>query len=130
MITIPGHLMGLNEYTLKCRCNKYAGAGAKRSQERIVSEAIINAIASAEQVPIDESDYPLTPTIIWYDDTRRDFDNVVFAKKFIFDALQKCGIITNDSRKYIAGVTDKLITEKENPRIEVYLTGGATNGSV
>lgn len=124
MITIPGHLMGLNEYTLKCRGNKFAGAGAKKQQEAIVSEAIMKAVDEAEQAPVDKSAYPLKPVIIWYDDTRRDFDNVVFAKKFIFDALQKCGIIENDSRKYIAGATDKLITDKENPRIEVYLTGG------
>ena len=52
---------------------------------------------------------PVRLNFIWYEKTkRRDPDNVASAKKFILDALQKQGILPNDSRKYIYGFSDEI----------------------
>lgn len=121
MLIIKGHLDGLNEYTKATRGNLYGGAAMKKRNEKKVLAAICEALDDAEICAITDSDaYPLRAVITWYDDTRRDFDNVVFAKKFVFDALVFSGIIRDDSRKYIAAVTERVITDKENPRIEIY----------
>lgn len=121
MITIYGHLDGLNEYTKACRGNRYAGASMKKRNEKKIKEAIYEALENAEVSPVNDSDYPLHVIITWYDDTRRDLDNVVFGKKFIFDALTECEIIKDDSRKYICAVSEKVIKEKQNPRIDISL---------
>lgn len=45
----------------------------------------------------------------WHEkDRRRDKDNVAFAKKFVLDALQKCGVLLNDNNQVIAGFTDSF----------------------
>lgn len=121
MLIIKGHLDGLNEYTKATRGNLYGGAAMKKRNEKKVIAAVNEALDAAEICAItDPAAYPLRAVITWYDDTRRDFDNVVFAKKFIFDALVSAGIIRDDARKYIAAVTEQVITEKGSPRIEIY----------
>ena len=120
MLTINGHLDGLNEYTRTTRGNLYAGASMKKRNEKKVMDAINEALDDAELCAVTDRDaYPLKVIIAWYDDTRRDFDNIVFAKKFIFDALVSAGILKDDGRKYIAAVEECVITEKESPRIEI-----------
>lgn len=119
MVTIMGHLDGLNEYTKANRANIFAGANLKKKNETIIMTYIEKAISETEASIIDSNAYPLTINIVWYDDTRRDFDNIVFAKKFIFDALVKYGVLKDDSRKYITSVNEKVVTCKENPRIEI-----------
>lgn len=120
MLTINGHLDGLNEYTRSTRGNLYAGASMKKRNEKKVMDAINEALDDAELCAVTDRDaYPLKVIIAWYDDTRRDFDNIVFAKKFIFDALVSAGILKDDGRKYIAAVEECVITEKESPRIEI-----------
>lgn len=47
--------------------------------------------------------------LVWYEkDRRRDPDNVAFAKKFLLDALQRCGKLPNDSSRFIAGFSDRF----------------------
>ena len=49
----------------------------------------------------------------WHESTKkRDADNIVFAKKFILDALVKMRVLPNDSRKYVKGFTDDVIDDK------------------
>lgn len=52
---------------------------------------------------------------------RRDKDNVsAYARKFIFDALQKADIlILGDGWKGVNMITEEFKIDKENPRIEV-----------
>lgn len=119
MITIPGHLDGLNEYTRANRASIYTGAAMKRNNEKKVKEAIAEALENAEARPVNADDYPLCVFITWHDDTRRDLDNIVFAKKFIFDALSAAGIIKDDSMKYIVAVHERVERNKENPHIDV-----------
>lgn len=107
--TIEERLPGLNEYTRACRSHWSKGSDFKRR----VEETIIWYIKAARGRGM------LRPTsgrvvlhIEWHEsDMRRDVDNIVFAKKFILDAMQKAGIIPNDNRKHVAGVFDEIIDD-------------------
>lgn len=107
--TIEERLPGLNEYTRACRTHWSRGSDFKRR----VEESIIWYIKAAKGART------LRPTsgrivlhIEWHEsDMRRDVDNIVFAKKFILDAMQKAGIIPDDNRKHVAGVFDEIIDD-------------------
>ena len=111
---IPGRLPSLNDYTLANRRNKWAGNKMKRECEEMITEFI------PEYRP--KFDYPVSLNIDWYEkDIRRDYDNVVFGKKFILDALVTAGVLVDDKRKYVIGGHDEVKTDKGNPRIEVHI---------
>lgn len=116
--TIPSRLDGLNTYTLACRNNRYGGNVCKKKNQKIVSLAIQQAQAIGALKPVEN--YPVGLKIKWFEkDSRRDWDNVTFAKKFIQDSLVNEGILMNDSRKFVSWGTDDVLVDKENPRIEV-----------
>lgn len=53
-------------------------------------------------------------TITWVcKDKRRDKDNIIAGQKFIFDSLQKAGIIKNDNWECIGTITHKFLIEKK-----------------
>lgn len=117
--TIYGRLSGLNEYTRACR--SYAVVGNRMKQEneaRIIGEI---------QKQLEDKDRFIGKVFItfkWYEpNAKRDLDNVCFAKKFILDALVTSGVICADSRKGVSGFVDEFFIDKDNPRIEVYITG-------
>lgn len=99
---IPFRLPTLNEYTDKCRGNRYGGAGLKKSVERNIQQVL-----SSKDFYISS---PVHIEFIWHEpNRRRDKDNVAFAKKFILDALQKSGRLPNDNNRYISGFTDNFV---------------------
>lgn len=111
---IYGRLDGLNEYTKSNRSNKYKGNKTKQDNEFLVSLYI----RQAKLKKVDK--YPIALKITWYEkNKRRDIDNITFATKFIQDALVKCGILENDSQKYINRIEHNVSVDKDNPRIEV-----------
>ena len=111
---IEGSLIGLNEYTNLNRENAYIANKTKQT----IQYMIYLYIRKHRVAPV--KDYPIMLKIDWYEkDNRRDVDNIVFAKKFILDALVESGIIKNDSRKYVKGFIDNVYTDRENPRVEV-----------
>lgn len=99
--TVHGKLPSLNEYIDACRRNKYAAAKMKHEAESMIILQI------GRMKPI------MQPSIIhltWHEKTtRRDPDNVAAGKKFILDAMQRCGKLPNDNSRYIAGFTDSFI---------------------
>lgn len=113
-LIIPGRLDGLNEVIEANRTNKYAGNLIKKQNERIV-----RVYARQQKLkPIDK--YPLKVVIDWYEkDRRRDWDNVMSAKKFIFDGLQKAKVLKGDGQKYICQIEEHQHIDKVNPRIEI-----------
>ena len=115
-LVIKGGLMSLNEYVNKCRGNKFGGGAAKKQEDWVVSHYIWSCLQGVKfegQVQMD---------FTWYcKDRRQDPDNICFAKKFILDALVKCGTIPNDNWRYIKGFTDTFEVDSENPRIEVLI---------
>lgn len=51
---------------------------------------------------------------------RQDPDNICFAKKFIFDALQKAGKLERDSLQWVVGFEDHF--EVGEPHVQVEIT--------
>ena len=107
--TIEERLPGLNEYTRACR--GHWSNGAKMKQR--IEETIVWYIKAARaQGMLHPTSARVVLHIQWHEsDLRRDVDNIVFAKKFILDALQLAGIIPNDNRKHVAGVYDEIIDD-------------------
>lgn len=100
-IFIKGRLPGLNDYIRADRADKHQGAKLKRE----VEDMIIWQLARMPKIT-EPARYHFT----WYEpDERRDKDNVAFAKKFIFDALQKSGRLINDNNKYVVGFSDEFV---------------------
>lgn len=97
---IYGKLPGANEYIAACRSNRYAGAKMKDECEKIIIMQICDRRAVEGFAVIH---------FTWHEkDRRRDKDNVAFAKKFVLDALQKCGVLKNDNNSVVAGFTDSF----------------------
>lgn len=112
--TIYGRLPSLNDYIKECRGNKYSANKMKQQ----VENCIYFAIRQAKLQKVTE--YPVTLKITWYEENlKRDVDNIVFATKFVQDALVRAGIIVNDGQKQINGLEHKVVIDRDNPRIEV-----------
>ena len=111
-LIIEGRLPGLNDYTKANRSNRYAGAQMKKdAQEQIWASIALTAKPMSGKVRL---------SFRWYEpNTRRDLDNICFAKKFILDTLVDHKIIEADDWKGVEGFTDKFYVCKDQPRIEV-----------
>lgn len=106
---IEERLPGLNDYTCACRAHWSKGADLKRRVEETIGWYILNAKRRGTLHPTSAR---LVLHIEWHErDMRRDVDNIVFAKKFILDAMQKMGIIPDDDRKHVAGVYDEIVDD-------------------
>ena len=104
-IMIHGKLPTCNEYIDACRKNRYAAAKMKRDAEDLIIWQTKRMKAISGKVWLQ---------FVWYEPNRmRDPDNVAFAKKFVLDALQKCGKLKNDNSKFIAGFNDRFVYGKE-----------------
>lgn len=99
--TVPMRLPSCNEYIKACRSNKYYANALK---QRVQNEAIWYL----KKLPV--FDKPVKIKFIWQSERgdRRDLDGICFAKKFLLDALQECGKLKNDNRKYVTGFTDEF----------------------
>jgi len=115
--TILGRLDGLNDYTKANRTSHYVGSAMKQRNQRLVRLAIKQAkLNRVERCPV-------RLQIVWYEpNSRRDIDNIIFAQKFILDALVDMKILKNDSQKYVKKISHEVLVDKENPRIEVTIT--------
>ena len=113
---IQGRLWGLNEYTNACksRYGKHTASSYKRETEQLIGWYIKKYIGDWH------TDKQIRLQYKWVEpNTKRDLDNVAFAKKFVQDALVKQGVINNDGWKNILGFSDDFAVDKGNPRIEV-----------
>lgn len=100
---IDKRLMGLNEYTRYNRTNKYAGAEAKKKEQRYITNCIVQQLGN---IKINK---PVIGHFTWIEENkRRDLDNVCFAKKFILDALVQTKILEDDNRKIVTNFTDSF----------------------
>lgn len=115
---IGERLPSLNDYILACRSDKYKGAQFKSDVENRIMFWITKAKqAGTLRVPA----FPIGVVFEWHEKTRRrDADNIAGAKKFILDAMQRAGILPNDSRKYVDNFTD-LIVDDGQDYVQVYL---------
>lgn len=115
-LIIYGRLCSLNEYIKAERTNRYKGAKIKRDNERIITASI------KQQLRGIKIENPVRMDYLWVvPDKRTDRDNIVFARKFIQDALVDTGVLKDDGWKYVVGFSDRFELDKENPRIEVLI---------
>lgn len=99
---IPIRLMGLNEYVNLCRLNKFEAASRKKELESAIMMFLHGTVTE-----------PVHITFLWLEpNRRRDKNNVVFAKKFILDAMQKKGVLPNDNNNWVSGFTDEFVYGK------------------
>ena len=97
-IEIPMKLPSLNDYINECRRNRFSAAKMKRDVEDDIAY-FINKMPTYG--------VPIKIHFTWIEQNgKRDLDNICFAKKFILDAMQKCGKLENDNRRWVTGFTD------------------------
>jgi Holliday junction resolvase RusA-like endonuclease len=113
-VFIPGRLPGLNEYTAACRCNAFAGGKLKRKAEELCLP-YLSALPRGKFTLV-------AVRFLWVEkNTRRDKDNIAFAKKFIFDALVRLRVIPDDGWGNIAWFRDDFAVDKDHPGINVFI---------
>jgi Holliday junction resolvase RusA-like endonuclease len=102
---LPLKLPSANDYIRACRQNKYAASKFKAQYENDISIYI-------QKLP--EFDKPVSIHFHWIEgNKRRDLDNVAFAKKFILDALVKCGKLKDDNRHNVTSFIDTFEYDKD-----------------
>ena len=119
--TIDGKLPNLNDYIGAMNRNRHVGNRMKQENQQLVCWAIVNSELhqKAFRTPVQISYHFYEPN------KKRDKSNVAaFAIKVIEDALQQMGVIANDNWQGIGSYSVFFETDKENPRIEVFITGG------
>lgn len=108
----------LNNYLSECGRHPMKGGKLKKDYMMIACNAIrkqLPRVAILGRVKIHYRYYEASK--------KRDPSNVSsMAIKVIEDALQKCGVISNDGWANIAGYSQDFFVDKDNPRIEVTIT--------
>ena len=95
---IPLKLPSANDYIRACRSNPHVGAKMKARTE----EEIMWYLKGLPRF-----NNPVKIGFHWVEaNARRDLDNICFAKKFILDAMVKCGKLKDDNRKHVTAFTD------------------------
>lgn len=104
-VEIPMKLPSLNEYINKCRYNKYLASTFKKDLERDISMFL-------SELP--KFKRPIAIHFHWVEENkRRDLDNICAGKKFILDAMVKCGCLKDDNRNCVVAFTDTFEYGKE-----------------
>jgi Holliday junction resolvase RusA-like endonuclease len=97
---IPVRMPNLNDYIDELNAHRQAGAAMKKEWTELTAEY-------AKAARLGHFTEPITLEFHWYEpNTKRDQDNVAFAKKFILDGLKLHGVITDDSYKWVKGFSD------------------------
>lgn len=111
-LVINAQLPSLNQYQNACRSHWSKGADFKKDIEELIGWHIRSALTKKTLRRVEKS---CEIFIEWHEKTkRRDVDNIQSAQKFILDALQKFGVIKNDSRKYVKQIHHTVIDDKRD----------------
>lgn len=108
-VTIPMKLPSLNEYISACKI-KHGNWNKGNDMKQTTQAEMIYYLRS-----LPKFQKPIKIKFIWVStkSDRRDLDNIAFGKKFILDALQQAGRLSNDNRKHVIGFTDEFIYGNE-----------------
>ena len=114
---IPFNMPGLNQYLAESARSPHTGAKIKRDNMMLACAYIRRSLKKWK------AEKPLIIHFYYYQkDKRMDKDNIdSFARKCVFDALQKCGVIKNDGWGEIENYTHDFFVDAKNPRIVVFL---------
>lgn len=100
--------------------NDYIGAERKHRMIAAKMKHEWTAIAAGCFKNIPKIDSPASIQFIWHEEnSRRDPDNIIFAKKFILDGLVTSGALENDNQKWITGLSDSWEVNKERVGVDV-----------
>ena len=117
ILTIPGKLPSLNEYTRACRAGAYTGARMKRETEDRIGWEIARQVRGRPRLS------GVAVAFSWHEpDKRRDPDNVIAGKKWVLDALVRGGVIAGDSWRHVLAITDRWYCDPDAPRVVVTIT--------
>lgn len=114
IIIISGELTDLNTYVDAERTNKYRASAIKKEEtERVYWQCKIQRIK-----PIGKKEAVI---FHWYNkNSRKDFDNIEFAQKFIWDGLVLAKVLPDDSQKYVPAIRiHKHDVDPKRPRVEI-----------
>ena len=107
--TVHGRLPSLNDYIDACRSHWSNCARFKHQVEEGILWDIKAAKGRGMLRPVGG---PVHISFEWHEsDHRRDLDNIYSAKKYILDAMQRAGIIVNDNRRCVKGLTDHIVDD-------------------
>lgn len=108
-LIIEGRLPSFNDYISEYRRNKYCDAKYKETTEEVIGLYIRVAVRNGKLQPVTN---PCCAHIEWHEGAKRDIDNIQSGQKFIFDALQKNGILPNDSQRWVTQIYHKVVRDK------------------
>lgn len=121
--TIDMKLPSMNDITAANRSCEYMGAKMKKETESDISKYIMLAVARKTLFPIT---VPVEVWVEWHEQNKkRDADNIESGIKFILDALQKSGILINDSRRWVKQLHHLIVDDKKT-FVKVWLTKSNT----
>lgn len=104
---IGERLPSMNELINANRTNRYRGSKLKKDTDELISYYIYNAVNNGNLKPIEGA---CTISFDWCERTKkRDVDNIQSSQKFVLDALQKTGIIPNDSQRYVQQTAHRVL---------------------
>ena len=110
---LQGEFTDLNTYINAERSNRFMGAKIKREE----TERVMWSLTKAPKLK-----GKFYMRFCWYSkNSRKDPDNIAFAKKFILDGMVKIGMIENDTQEFIIGLSDSFYVDKLRPRVVVSL---------
>lgn len=112
---IPGELTSLNKYIKAERGNRYGAAKLKQ----INTEKVFISILDNFELRNRQFKSVYLKINYYVKNRRTDKDNIAFCKKFIFDGMQKAGVIKNDGWDNIRGWDEYFNIDRDNPRIEI-----------
>lgn len=94
------------------RTTKWAGAKLKQETDILIEWQIKTAMnAGTCRRPAGS----VAVSFEWHERTRRrDLDNIYSGKKFILDAMQKIGLLEGDGQKFVHGLQDTFVLDKED----------------
>lgn len=95
-LIIQGKFDSYNKMLGAANHNKFAGAGIKKRNQKLMVEQLQHAKPLPKHCSY---------TFNWHrSDKREDPDNIASSVKYFFDALQEVGAIENDNWEYIASI--------------------------
>lgn len=108
---------GLNDYVKDCRGNWTIGNRTIRTAENEIIQSL------HDRKPLR---YPITLAYYFFEpDRRRDKDNISgFFHKVFQDSLVKAKLLPNDGWNEIINFSDYFDTDKNDPRIEIFIFEG------
>lgn len=117
---IPGPLPGLNELINVARGTKRGNLAAAHQKRVWTNRISLYVLVEMNKHSTERFAGPVFVSCLWKErNKKRDPDNVISAKKFLFDGMVEAGLLRSDGWKSIAGVQDKWIVDKDNAGVLV-----------